>query len=757
MTLRRFSIIVCALLSFTMSHFSSAADLREPSGLLRYVNTLQGTDSNHDLSYGNTLPLVCVPWGMTNWTPQTVEEGNWFFEPGRRIDGFRATRQPSPWIGDYGQFILMPQSGALRVGREERTSEYDAKGAIFRPDYFCADLQQGQITAEMTASQRCGVFRFTFHNSKTGRLIIKAAGVSHIEIGDRIIRGYSRFATGGAGDNFFSYFVIELDRPIRATGTFIKDDVAANTKTVNGTDVGGYVEFDLANQPAVEARVGTSFISFEQAQRNLDTEAAGGFDAVQSAAAAEWEKNFSKIEIEASEEQKKTFYSCFYRAMIFPHRLYEIDAKGKPTHYSPYDSKIHPGILYGDCGTWDMFRTTFPLYTILFPKQFGEMLQGWVQAGIESGEMPEWPSPGTRVCMVGQHSAAMFADAVAKGITSFDVKKAYQLLREMAFAEPAHTPKRAGLADYLSRGYIPTGHATYASSATLDYAYDDWCIAQIAKRQGDQSTYDTLMKRAQNYRNLWRSDVGFTGAKNPDGTWVEPFDQFYWGGPYVEGGPWQNSWAVQHDAIGLASLLGGPAKLAAKLDEMLATPPTFHVGGYGIVIHEMTEMALAHFGQYAQSNEPVFHVLYLYAAVGYPWKTEKWTRKVCEEMYNSSPRGFPGDEDTGTMAAWYILSSLGIYPLCPGDPNYILTSPLFTKSILHLPNGKTFSITAADNDSRNIYVQSRRLNGSEYRKTFIPHAVLLQGGSMDMQMADKPAERVLNDDELPYSASRNSR
>jgi predicted alpha-1,2-mannosidase len=726
-----------------MNQSSSSADARASQDLLSYVSTLQGTDSKYDLSHGNTLPFVCTPWAFVNWTPQTAETGNWLFQPDKPINGFRATRQPSPWIGDYGQFSLMPQLGPVRLSIHDRASDYDPKTAIFRPDYLRVDLTQDHVTTELTASQRCAVFRFTYPNSKTGRLIIAAAGPSRIEFTNNQIRGYSRKAEGGVGDKFFSYFVIQFDRPFRP----------ASKSPIESADALTYVEFDLDSKP-VEVRVAASFISFDQAQRNLDRETAGGFDATHSACAAEWEKHLAKIQIEATEDQKKTFYSCFYRSLIFPHRLYELDANNQPIHYSPYDSQIHPGVLYGDAGTWDMFRTTFPFYTILFPKEYGEILQGWLQAGIESGEIPEWPSPGARVCMVGQHSAAMFADAVAKGITSFDVPKAYQLLRELAFADPANTPKRAGLQDYLTRGFIPSGHATYASSATMDYAYDDWCIAQIAKQQSDQKTYDILMKRAQNYRNLWRSDVGFLGAKDDHGNWINPFDEFYWGGPYVEGGPWQNSWAVQHDPAGLASLLGGNEKLCAKLDQMLAMPPTFHVGGYETVIHEMTEMAVAHFGQYAHSNEPVFHVLYLFAAAGEPWKTEYWTRKVCNDLYNATPQGFCGDEDTGSMASWYILSSLGFYPLCPGDPNYVLTSPLFPKATLHLPNGNTFTITAANNSAENVYVQSRQINGADYSKTFIPHATLTRGGEMQLEMSSSPNRRSLSNNELPYSASK---
>ena len=723
-------------------------------GPLDHVHILQGTDSSFELSHGNTLPLVGMPWGMIDWSIENAK-GSWFFKPNGRIDGFRATHQPSPWIGDYGQFVLMPQAGDLQMDVGARTSEYDTATSILRPDYEKLDLKKGQITSELTATERGAVFRLRFHQGESGRLIINACGGSEIKIAGRTIRGLSRANSGGVAANFASYFVIQLDRDIGKSDTFVNGS-ATGGPSVGGNNVSAYVEFKTSHNGPVELRIGTSLISWDQAALNLQTETEGGFDAVRARVQKAWNFNLSRIEIEASEEENKTFYSCLYRAQMFPHRLYEMDKAGKAVHYSPYDGKIHDGVLYGDIGIWDAFRTTFPLITILYPSRLNEILQGFVNASVEGGTFPEWPSPGYRDCMIGQHCAAIFADAVVKGNTDFDVAKAYESLRMSAFQPPSHGELvRKGLTDYLKLGYIPDGASTYAVSATLDYAYDDWCVAQIAKRQNQMEDYKILMMRAQNYRRLWDSGVGFMRAKDAAGRWVEPFDPFAWGGPYAEGGPWQSSWFVPHDPSGLMGLLGGQEKLAAKLDEMLAIPPIYHVGGYGHVIHEMSEMAEAKFGQYAQSNQPVFSVLYLYAVAGQPWKTEYWTRRVCAEMYNSGVKGFPGDEDNGSMASWYVLSSIGLYPFCPGTPDYVFTSPVFPKITLHLAHDKTFVIAASSNNERNVYVQQRQLNGVEDSRTWITHNDIVRGGELQLDMGSAAKMRSVRNADLPYSESPN--
>lgn len=736
-------------------HLSVRADeIKSPEGggLLDYVNILQGTDSSFKLSHGNTLPLVGMPWGMIDWSIEN-ENGSWFFQPNGTIDGFRATHQPSPWIADYGQFVLMPQVGDLQMDARARVSEYDTRTSILRPDYEKLDLKRGLITAELTATERSAVFRFAFHQGQSARLILNAFGESEIKIDGRTIRGLSRANSGGVAGNFASYFVIKLDRDIAKSDVLVNNTATGNSSG-KGNNVTAYVEFKTTPDYPVELRVGASLISWEQAEQNLQVETSGGFDVVHARVEKTWKYNLSRVEIEASADRKRTFYSCLYRAQMFPHRLYELDADGKALHYSPYDGKIHDGVLYGDIGIWDAFRTTFPLITILYPSQLNEILQGFVSASVEGGTLPEWPSPGYREGMIGQHCAAIFADAIVKGNTNFDVATAYRSLRKSAFQPPGNgKPGRSGLADYLKLGYIPDGSARYAVSASLDYAYDDWCVAQIAKEQNQLDDYKTLMSRAQNYRHLWDSSVGFMRPKDADGNWVEPFDQFAWGGPYVEGGPWQCSWFVPHDTAGLAGLIGGREKLAEKLNQLLGLPPVFHVGGYGQVIHEMTEMADAKFGQYDQGNQPVFDVLYLYTAIGQPWKTEYWTRRVCAELFNSSEEGFPGDEDNGSMASWYLLSSIGLYPLCPGTPSYIFTSPLFPKITLHLPQDKTFVIDASFNDKKNVFVQKRQLNGADDNRTWIPYHEIMQGGEMKLIMGQDANMHPIQDEDLPSSTS----
>jgi len=722
-------------------------------GLLDYVNILQGTDSQPDLSHGNTLPLVGVPWGMIDWSIENGD-GSWFFHPNGTIDGIRATHQPSPWISDYGQFVLLPQTGDLRMEAKARKTTYDTATSILRPDYEKLDLTKEGISAELTATERAAVFRLTYHEGQMGRLLLNACGSSEINVSGRTIRGVSRANKGGVSGNFGSYFVIELDRNISKSEVLVKDH-AAGTSSGNGDNVAAYVEFKTAPDAPVELRVGTSLISWDQAEQNLKAETEGGFEAVHARVQTLWEANLGEVQIEASEAQKKTFYSCLYHAQLFPHRLYEVTAAGKPVHYSPYDGQIHDGALYGDIGLWDAFRTTFPLITILYPAQLNEILQGFVNASVEGGTIPEWPSPGYRDCMIGQHSAAIFADAVVKGQRNFDVAKAYASLRKSAFEPPsAGVLVRRGLADYVKLGYITDGASQYAVSATLDYAYDDWCVAQIAQTENHLEDYKLLMERAQNYRRLWDASVGFMRPKDAAGHWIEPFDQFAWGGSYAEGGPWQCSFFVPHDTAGLASLAGGPDKLAAKLDQMLGLPPVFHTGGYGGVIHEMREMGIVKFGQYDQGNQPGFDSLYLFAATGQPWQTEYWTRRVCAELFNSSAAGFPGDEDNGSMASWYVLSSMGFYPLCPGTTEYLFTSPVFAKTTLSLPEKKFFIITAAAHGEENVYVQKRQLNGAEDGRTWISHRDIMQGGELRMEMGPKANTRAIPSQDLPYSASR---
>jgi predicted alpha-1,2-mannosidase len=728
----------------------SQADVPAVQPPLSLVNIMQGTDSQRSFSHGNTLPLVSAPWSMTDWCVQNRGGINerWFFQSkNTRFFGFRATHSPCPWAGDYGQFMVSPQVGPPVTVAAEYSCDYDPTTTTMRPDYVRIQLKKYHLTAELTASERCGVIRLHFDPAdKTGRLLFDLPGNALLQVSGNKISGFTKYHAGSAAGDFHSYFVGELDRPI--TGSKL-----VGTPDTPGRGM-GYVEFSI-DQPNVELRLATSYISSDQAWHNLEVETKGGFEAVREHTAAAWQQQLSKISIDATPEQQATFYSCLYRAMRFPHRIYEPDASGNPIHYSPWDGKVHPGFAYADSGLWDTFRTQYPFLSIAYPQEFGEMISGWLNAYNEAGWLPQWPNPGGLRSMPGSHADAMIADAMSKGIQGFDYNTAYAALRHDAFDTTPRTRggPRPSLLIYEKLGYLPAKSAEYWVSNTLDYAYDDWCVAQAAKLMHKDEDYHTLMQRSQNYRNLWDPTVHFMRSKNADGSWTDAnFDQFAWGSGYAESGPWQASWAVQHDIAGLADLTGGTQAFADILDHLFHQPSVFHIGGYGNEIHEMTEFAAINMGQFAGNNQPSFHLPYLYTAIGQPWKTEYWTRRACAELFNSSPEGFSGDEDNGSMASWYLLSSLGIYPLTPGQPTYVLSSPLFKSATINLPNGKTFTITANNNSPSNIYVQSRTLNGQPNTNTWITQSQITTGGTLIEEMTDKPNQRTPTATELPYSA-----
>ncbi len=742
------------------------------SDLLSYVNTLQGTDSIMELSHGNTLPLVSLPWAMTSWSPQT---NDWFFQYRMpRIQGIRATHQPSPWMGDYGHFLVMPQTGARLTDMASRASSYRADETTFKPHFLKLHLLRYRTTIELVPTERCAIFRFSFDENQTDKRVLlelpkgnnpQGCGDGEIEIDaeNGTISGFTRAHTLGALPNFAAYFYAVCSEKVISCGVFqnenVEENVEENATQKSGENIGAYVEFASSTR-SVEMRVATSYIGIEQAKRNLEREiGARSLEELRDQAAQIWNAQLARVTLDdATEEQRRTFYTCLYRAQLFPHRCYELDKNEQAVHQSFFDGQLHMGVAYTDNGFWDTYRTVYPLYSVLYPEQLGEILEGWNAAYRESGWFPQWPSPGHRGCMIGSHIDAVFADAIAKNIEGFDRETAYEGLRKHAF-EPSDSDSigRIGLQEYLQRGWIPDGSAHHATSATLDYAYDDWCLAQIADKLGHNDDRELFLKRALNYRNVWDSSTRWMRARADDGSWVEPFDEFSWGGPFVEGSAWQCGWAVQHDAAGFARLLGGADALAERLDQMLALPAHFEASNYGAEIHEMTEMALANFGQYAQSNQPSHHVLFFYAFTGQPWKLEAATRRVCRELYSAAPDGLPGDEDNGEMASWFLFCALGFYPMTPGHASYVLTSPLFGKATIHLENGQKFVIEAPDNDEQNVHVARRALDGIEYSKRWISHFDIVNGATLQTQMSDLPNTNAdASADDLPYSLSSSS-
>jgi predicted alpha-1,2-mannosidase len=620
------------------------------------------------------------------------------------------------------------------------------------PDYLRIRLAKYHLTAELTASERCSVIRLQFDPEdeigQTGRLLFDFPGDAQLQAKDNRLWGYSKYHGGSAAGDFHCYFVGELDGPITNV-------MPVGTDQTSGTGHGS-VEFQI-DDPNMEIKFATSYISLDQAWQNLRKETQGGFDAVRMRTSTAWQKNLSKIAVEGTADQQATFYSCLYRAMKFPHKIYELDASGEPIHYSPWDGKVHPGVAYADSGLWDTYRTLFPFLSIVYPNELGEMISGWLNAYREGGWLPQWPNPGGFRSMPGSHADAMIADAMSKGVPGFDYDLAYRALRQDAFETSVggnSAGKRDAMEAYLRLGYVPAHAAPYWVSETLDYAYDDWCVAQAAKLMGRADDYGVLMLRSQNYRKLWDPSVKFMRGKDANGNWADGnFDPFAWGNGYAESGPWQTSWSVQHDVAGLADLTGGPKEFKSILEQLFHQPSTFHLGGYGNEIHEMTEFAAANMGQFMPNNQPGFHLPYLFAAIGEPWETEYWTRRTCSELFNAGPQGFCGDDDNGSLSAWYLFSSMGLYPLTPGQPTYVLTSPLFDSVTLHLENGKSFQIRTLGNSPENIYVKSRMLNGVALTTTWINHGQIMGGGTLECQMSAHPEERQVTVEELPYSAS----
>ncbi len=705
------------------------------------VNILQGTDSTPAFSRGNTLPIAALPFGMAHWTLQSQANTPWMFSPGvRRIQGLRCTHQLSPWLDDYGHAVFLPFAGEVNPDPGSRASSYRPEDAKLTPYSLQLFLLRYRAQVELIPTERCCLLTASFgttDGAKVSGLVIDIPGKASAVTPDAANRRISFTSTANAGgvpDNFAAYYVVEF---AEAWESFDIKKPESGSGPHEPEHQIGVVRFKPG--AAIEARIATSFISFEQARLNLKSELGSKSPAaLREAGAALWNEQLNRIQIEgASQDQLRTFYSCMYRALLFPRTFHEPDANGNMQHYSAFNSKVEPGLMYADHGYWDVYRAWYPFMSIVFPEKLGEILQAWVNAYKEGGWLPQFPAPGYRACMTGSLIDSIFGDAVVKGIPGFDLQAAYAGLKKHATikGDPDKGYGRLGIEEYLKFDYLPADRIEQSVAETVDAAYGDFCIAQVAKAAGKQDDYAMFLKRSENWRNLFDPSVKFLRGKNADGSWLSPFDPFTWGSPYVEGSAWQHRWDVPHQLPELIEAMGGKAASAEALEKMLTTPPIFNVGVYGQEIHEMSEMAAVEFGQYAHSNQPSHNLLYLLAHAGRADITQRWVRKTMNDLY--SPDQFAGDEDTGSMAAWYILSSLGFYQVCPGKPEYTLGSPLFTRATVQLPGKKAFIIEAPGNSPNTIFVRSAQLDGQPITGLTLQHAAIVQGGTLRFEMTAK--------------------
>ena len=729
--------------------------------LVQYVNTLQGTNSTYELSWGNTYPTTAVPYPMNSWSPQTGKNGDgWKYQySATTIRGFQPTHQCSPWVGDYGVFSLMPVP-ELVVDESKRATPFSHDKEIAKPHYYKVTLENG-ITTEFSPTTRSAHFRFSFPAKGDAFLVLdgytKTSQVQ-IDVANHRITGYVHNGAFSPKTHK-NYFIIQFDKPFVSYGTWEnrKNTIQKNNLSREGEGIGAYVQF--AKGSKVQAKVSTSYISPEQAEVTMTRELGkhSSVEVTKQAAADVWNQLLNRVLVEGgTEEDMKTFYSCMFRANLFSHKFYEEKEDGSPYYYSPYDEKIHDGYMFTDNGFWDTFRSQFPLTNILHPTMQGQYMQALLDAQEQCGWLPSWSFPSETGGVGGNHSISLLTDAWVKGIRTFDPEKALKAYAHEAMNKGpwGGANGRVRWKDYYQLGYIPYPESMGSTAQTLEYCYDDFCAYQLAKMTGNKFYEEVFARQIYNYKNVYDPSVGFMRGRKLDGSWAD-FDAFEWGGPYCEGNAWHYNWSVFHDVQGLIDLTGGDERFVAKIDSVFALPGIVKYGTYGTKIHEMLEMELAKMGQYAQGNQPIQHMIYLYSYAGQPWKTQYWIRQVMDRLYNSSENGYPGDEDQGGMSSWYVLSALGIYSVCPGTDEYVLGSPKFRKATITMEDGKKFVIEAKGNSKDNVYIQNATLNGKRHTRNYIHYSDIVNGGVLELQMGNQPEKtRGTAKEDRPFSLSK---
>ena len=641
------------------------------------VNVKQGTKNTRRFSNGNALPLVGMPHGMATFCLQTDHADTpWFYNPERNFyEGIRLTHQPSPWVGDFGHILFMPQSGNEDSNINTAWSSVRNKDIVLKPHYLKVESLRYRTVFELTPTLRGAAIRIKYNKKDINRLSIipfDYDGQMHLDVAAKKLYGYTKAFSHSAHEDYAMYFELNFDSEIDLE----------NTNKLSAVGKGAPISIAFKSD-TVLAKLAISFISLEQAHQNYLAELKGkSFESIFDNALASWEDKLSRIQVSnENKERTKTFYTCLWRTFLYPTTLYEIDKSGKEIHICPDNCKVSEGAYYTNNGFWDTFRTVYPLYAIIAKKEYAKMCEGYINYYKDTGWLPKWLSPGEFGIMPGTLIEAVLADAIVQDIISGELAKTAleAMLKQANNPSGNNKQGRTGCGEYLRLDYIPYDKYNESVNHTLDCVYGDYCIARAAEKLGQKDTAKEFYVRSKNYAKLFDKQSGFIRAKDSSGNFRPDFDSYDWGRDYCEGSAWQNSFAVYHDIEGLAKLYGGKHKLLEKIDELFAAPPIFNVGGYGFEIHEMSEMATADFGQCAISNQPSFHIPYIYSMLGDSKKTANIVKAIADKAFSYKEDGFPGDEDNGTTAAWYIFACLGYYPFCPASGKYAMSKPLFNK------------------------------------------------------------------------------
>lgn len=612
-----------------------------------------------------------MPFGMSSYTVQTDSDGlrtHWFYYPEYEYaEGVRLTHQPSVWAGDCATVLIMPQNDRVTDDPQLGYSGVKHSEKILHPDYMSIDYMRTNSRFELTPTERGAAIRLTFFDDRQSFLTffpVRGNYTYRFEKETNTLYGTndSHVASDTPTDLCFRFAVKFEEGSVDAEKTYI---VGEGEKCC--------IHVALTKQ-SVEARMGISFISDRLAYEAIERECGKlTFDEICDLAAKAWEEKLHRIQIETdSEEKLRTFYSCLYRVFLYPKKMYEYDGD-KIVHYCPSDGSVREGFRYGSTGFWDTARMQFPLFTLIARDEYAEMLKGFVNDYLEGGWLPRWPVIGEMGAMPSTFIDCVIADAAVRGIGKREVlENALKgMLHHANNVSPDNRYGRNATDSYIKYGYVPFDKKFESVNLTLDGAYCDWCIAVTAKALGHDELVDEYMKRSENYKKLFDPEIGFMRARDSAGNFKTDFDPIAWASEYCEGGAWQTSFFVPHDLEGLAALHGGRDKLVSKLEEMLATEPRYRIVHHQREIHEMTEMGLVDFGQCAISNQPCFHIPFMFAALGEQEKTDKLVSRILDELFSPTTEGFPGDEDNGSMGAWYVLASLGMYPICPGSTEWV--------------------------------------------------------------------------------------
>ncbi len=723
------------------------------------VNIFMGTNNEGPhFSRGNQYPAVHTPFGMAAWSVGTVGmQEPWFYDyKDPYLTGIKLTHQPTVWGGDYGTLDVMPMTKGMSTDYIQRGSLYSRANESAHPYSYRNYLEKYKIGFEFVPSDRGAIFQFEYPEGETPYLVLHGVDSSHTKVQQLTPKSIEGKMTNGGVTTFFR---AEFNRTIR------------NLTSSEILKAGIEFESD-GNEKIILMKLSTSYISAKQAGDNLINELKlHTLETLKAETKGKWEKRLNQIKIEGGRPQDQmTFYSCLYRVFAFPKMHWEpigTDLNSSQYH-SPFDGKVHEGKkLWTGNGFWDTYRAEWPLFSILFPHMTGEMLDGWVNSYKDGGWTVRWSRPGYWESMIGTHTDLVFADAYTKGIRNWDFKTGYE-----ASVKNAMVPGRGNGTgrEFLERsaflGYVPWSSAkpdNAANSRTIEDSISDFGISVLAKALGKENDALYFKNRALAYSNLWNHSTRHFGGKNARGQWgieSQVFDPFTWGDGWTEGNAWHYRVSPMHDGAGMAGLFGGRAELEKGLDEVLAADPHFNVGSYGTVIHEMSEayvIGKKGFGQFAVGNEPIHHMLHMYAYAGKPSKTQFWVRRSLTELYESgfgNGYGFPGDEDEGEMSAWYVLNAMGFYSAAPGHGEYILSSPLFNSVTLSLENGRTFKIEAPANDEDHFYIESATWNNQVYDKPYLTHEAILKGGTLALSMSASPSDWGSKLENIPTSLTR---